>query len=46
MGIMSYQSIPAALKDNAKKYGKKTAISYKKGGIYHPSPTRSFMSGS
>ncbi len=34
MGIMSYQSIPAALKDNAKKYGKKTAISYKKKGTY------------
>lgn len=36
MGIMSYQSIPAALKDNAKKYGKKTAISYKKKGAFRP----------
>jgi long-chain acyl-CoA synthetase len=31
---MSYQSIPAVLKDNARKYGKKTAISYKKQGVY------------
>lgn len=31
---MSYQSIPAVLKDNARKYGKKTAISYKKKGVY------------
>ena len=31
---MSYQSIPAILKDNARKYGKRTAISYKKKGVY------------
>lgn len=36
MSIMSYQSIPAVLKDNAKKYAKKTAISYKKKGVYLP----------
>ena len=36
MSIMSYQSIPAVLKDNAKKYGKKTAISYKKKGLISP----------
>ncbi len=35
MSIMSYQSIPAVLKDNATKYAKKTAISYKKKGVYH-----------
>jgi long-chain acyl-CoA synthetase len=34
MSIMSYQSIPAILKDNAKKYAKKPAISYKKEGAY------------
>ncbi|MFH0783460.1 MAG: long-chain fatty acid--CoA ligase [Pseudomonadota bacterium] len=34
MSILSYQSIPAVLKDNAKKYAKKTAISYKKNGAY------------
>ncbi len=34
MSIMSYQSIPAVIKDNAKKYAKKTAISYKKKGAY------------
>ena len=34
MNIMSYQSIPAILKENARKYGKKTAISYKKKGVY------------
>jgi len=34
MNIMSYQSIPAVLKDNARKYSKKTAISYKKKGIF------------
>ncbi len=34
MNIMSYQSIPAILKDNARKYGKRTAISYKKKGVY------------
>lgn len=31
---MSYQSIPAVLKDNASKYSKKTAISYKKKGVF------------
>jgi len=31
---MSYQSIPAILKENARKYGKKTAISYKHKGVY------------
>lgn len=31
---MSYQSIPAVLKDNARKYSKKTAISYKKKGVF------------
>ena len=36
MNILSYQSIPAVLKDNAKKFGKKTAISYKKKGVYLP----------
>ena len=36
MNILSYQSIPAVLKDNAKKIGKKTAISYKKKGVYLP----------
>jgi long-chain acyl-CoA synthetase len=35
MSIMSYQSIPAVIKDNAKKYAKKPAISYKKKGVYH-----------
>ncbi|MDK9705739.1 MAG: long-chain fatty acid--CoA ligase [Desulforhopalus sp.] len=34
MSIMSYQSIPAILKDNAKKYGDKAAISYKEKGTY------------
>ncbi len=34
MNIMSYRSIPAVLKDNARKYSKKTAISYKKNGVY------------
>ncbi|MFT5697978.1 MAG: long-chain acyl-CoA synthetase [Desulforhopalus sp.] len=32
MNIMSYQSIPAVLKENARKYSDKTAISYKKKG--------------
>ncbi|TKB10006.1 long-chain fatty acid--CoA ligase [Desulforhopalus sp. IMCC35007] len=32
MNIMSYQSIPAVLRENARKYSKKTAISYKKKG--------------
>lgn len=31
---MSYQSIPAVLRENARKYGKKTAISYKKKGVF------------
>ncbi len=31
---MSYQSIPAILKENARKYGKRTAISYKQKGVY------------
>ena len=34
MDIMSYRSIPAILKDNAKKYGSRTAISFKKRGVY------------
>lgn len=34
MNIMSYQSIPAVLKENARKYSKKTAISYKKKGCF------------
>ncbi len=34
MNVMSYQSIPAILKDNARKYSKRTAISYKKKGAY------------
>lgn len=34
MSIMSYQSIPAVLKDNAKKFAKKTAFSYKRDGAY------------
>lgn len=34
MGILSYQSIPAVLKENASKYGDKTAISYKKKGVF------------
>ncbi len=34
MNIMSYQSIPAVLKDNAEKFSKKTAISYKKKGVF------------
>ncbi|BHH84985.1 AMP-dependent synthetase/ligase [Desulforhopalus sp. 52FAK] len=32
MNIMSYQSIPAVLKENAQKFSDKTAISYKKKG--------------
>jgi long-chain acyl-CoA synthetase len=31
---MSYQSIPAVLKNNARKYSNRTAISYKKKGVY------------
>jgi len=34
MDVMSYKSIPAILKDNTVKYGKKTAISYKKRGTF------------
>jgi len=34
MNVMSYNSIPAILKDNAVKFGKKTAISYKKRGTF------------
>lgn len=34
MSIMSYQSIPAVLRDNAKKFGSRTAISYKKKGVF------------
>ena len=34
MNILSYQSVPAVLKDNAKKHRKKTAISYKKKGVF------------
>ena len=34
MDIMSYQSIPAILKDNAKTYGAKPAFSYKRQGSY------------
>jgi len=34
MNILSYRSIPAVLKDNARKYSKKTAISYKKQGVF------------
>ncbi len=34
MNIMSYQSIPAVLKDNARKFSKRTAVSYKKRGVY------------
>jgi long-chain acyl-CoA synthetase len=34
MNVLSYQSIPAILKDNGVKYAKKTAISYKKRGTF------------
>lgn len=34
MDILSYQSIPAVLKDNSKKYAARTAISYKSEGVY------------
>lgn len=34
MDILSYQSIPAILRDNAQKYKKKTAISSKKRGVF------------
>jgi long-chain acyl-CoA synthetase len=35
MSIMSYRSIPAVMKENARRYGKRAAISYKKNGVYH-----------
>lgn len=34
MDIISYQSVPAILRENARKFGDRTAISYKKNGIY------------
>ncbi len=34
MNVLSYQSIPAILKDNSVKYAGKTAISYKKRGTF------------
>lgn len=34
MNFLSYQSIPAILKDNARRYAKRTAISYKKRGVF------------
>ncbi len=34
MDIISYQSIPAILRENAEKFGDRTAISYKKKGVY------------
>ena len=34
MNFLSYQSIPAALKDNARKYSGRTAISFKKRGVF------------
>ena len=34
MNILSYQSIPAVLRDNARKYSKNTAISSKKRGVF------------
>jgi long-chain acyl-CoA synthetase len=34
MDLISYQSIPAILRENAGKFGAKTAISYKKKGVY------------
>ncbi len=34
MNILSYQSIPAVLKENASRYSKKTAISSKKRGVF------------
>ncbi len=36
MSIMSYRSIPAVLRDNAKQFAKRTAISYKKKGVFLP----------
>lgn len=34
MNILSYKSIPAVLRDNSRRYAKKTAISYKKRGVF------------
>ena len=34
MDFLSYQSIPAILKENAERYRDRTAISYKKHGAY------------
>lgn len=34
MNFLSYQSIPAILKDNARKYASRTAISYNKRGVF------------
>lgn len=34
MNFLSYQSIPAILKDNAREYAGRTAISYKKRGVF------------
>lgn len=34
MDLLSYQSIPAILRENAGKFGDRTAISYKKKGVY------------
>jgi len=34
MHIMSYQSIPAVLKENATKYAQRTAISFKRRGVF------------
>lgn len=42
MNILKFQSIPAVLRANAEKYGRKTAISYKKSGEYHSLTYREF----
>jgi long-chain acyl-CoA synthetase len=34
MNILAYRSIPAVLRDNARKYAKRTAISYKRKGTF------------
>ena len=34
MNFLSYQSVPAILKDNSRKYAKRTAISYNKRGVF------------
>ena len=34
MNFLSYQSVPAILKDNASKYASRTAISYNKRGVF------------